>query len=180
MLTRSEKGALIDALRADIEKAQGLFLTNVIGIASNDSTALRKSVRDASGKVVVTRNTLFSKASKGTAAEALLKDLKGPQALVIAFDNAPAVAKALKIASKGLDVVELRGGILDGKSLTPAEVMALADLPSLSEMLGTLLATFNAPISAFARVLNAIKEKKENEAGMSSAPAVAAEEVSVE
>ena len=67
------------------------------------------------------------------------------------------------------ELVELRGGLLDGKALTPAEVNAIADLPSRDEMLGTLLATFNAPISALARVLFAIKEEKENGGGAEAA-----------
>lgn len=173
MLTRAEKDVIIDGLKKKITDANAIFLTNVIGLPSNDATALRKSIREAGGSLVVTRNTLFSKAAAGTDAEELLSGLKGTQAVAFAFEEAPAVAKALKECGKAFELVELRGGLLDGKALTPAEVNAIADLPSRDEMLGTLLATFNAPISAFARVLNAIKEQKE--AGVEAAP-VAAEE----
>lgn len=168
MLSRDEKGAIIDSLKSDIEKATGMFLTNVIGLTSNDGVALRKDVREAEGKLVVTRNTLFRIAAKGTPAEELLSDLKGPQAVAFAFNEAPAVAKALKEAGKAHELVELRGGLLDGKALSIQEVQALADLPSRDEMLGTLLATFNAPISALARVLFAVQETKE--AGTEAAP----------
>lgn len=161
MLKRAEKEAIIEGLKKDINAANGIFLTNVIGVKSNNSTALRKSIRDVGGKLVVTRNTLFAKAAQGTPAENLLANLKGPQAVAFAFDEAPAVAKCLKNAGKEQEVVTLKGGLLDGKELTIAEVTALADLPSRDEMLGTLLATFNAPISALARVLNAIRENME-------------------
>ena len=57
--------------------------------------------------------------------------------------------------------MDLKAGILDGQILTKAQVQQLADLPSRDQMLGTLLATFMAPASAFARVLYAIKEQKE-------------------
>ncbi|OUR94025.1 50S ribosomal protein L10 [Halobacteriovorax marinus] len=172
MLTREEKGAIVDSLKSDIEKAQGIFLTNVIGLTSNDGVALRKDIRDANGKLVVTRNTLFARAAKGTEAEEMLSDLKGPQAVAFAFEDAPGVAKALKEAGKTHELVELRGGILDGKVLSLEDVMALADLPSRDEMLGTLLATFNAPISALARVLFAVQESKD--AGEEAAPVEAA------
>jgi large subunit ribosomal protein L10 len=174
MLTRDEKGAIIESLKGDIEKAKGIFLTNVIGMTSNDGVALRKEIRDADGKLVVTRNTLFGLASKGTEAEELLSGLKGPQAVAFAFEDAPGVAKALKEAGKVHEMVELRGGLLDGKVLTVEEVKAIADLPSRDEMLGTLLATFNAPISALARVLFAVQEQKE--AGGEAAPVEAAAE----
>ncbi|OIQ15406.1 MAG: 50S ribosomal protein L10 [Bacteriovorax sp. MedPE-SWde] len=160
MLTRADKDLLISGLKTDIENANGIFLTNVIGLPSNDSNALRKEVRENEGKLVVARNTLFAKAAEGTAAEELLSGLKGTQTVAFAFGDAPGVAKALKEVSKDFDLVELRGGLLDGKSLSKEEVIAIADLPSRDEMLGTLLATFNAPISALARVLFAVQESK--------------------
>ena len=161
MLNRSEKEAIIQDLNKDIGKAKAIFLTNLIGISSNDAVSVRKAVRDAKGKMVVTRNTLFRKAAVGTPAEALLADLKGPHAVAFAFDDPAAVAKCLKIAGSTLELVDLKGGVLDGQMLTKAQVKQLADLPSRDQMLGTLLATFLAPVSAFARVLYAIQEKKE-------------------
>jgi large subunit ribosomal protein L10 len=161
MLTRAKKDSLINGLTENIKNAKAIFLTNVVGMKSNDSTALRKNVRDAEGKIVVARNTLFAKAAQGTEAEGLLSGLKGTQAVAFAFGDAPGVAKAIKEMGKISEVVELRGGLLEGKPLTAAEVSAIADLPSRDEMLGTLLATFNAPISALARVLFSIGEQKE-------------------
>ena len=64
---------------------------------------------------------------------------------------------------------ELKAGVLNGEVLSKEQLVQLANLPSREEMLGTLLATMNAPISAFARVLNSIKENKEN--GVEAAPA---------
>jgi large subunit ribosomal protein L10 len=162
MMTRAEKDVVVSQIKANIEKAQGVFLTNLVGIPSVDSVRIRKQVREAKGHVVITRNTLFARAAKGTYAEGLLADLKGSTAVAFAFEEAPAVAKIINDAAGEFDgIVTIKGGMLDGKSLSKAEVVALAKLPSRDEMLGTLLATFNAPVSAFARVLNAIKEKQE-------------------
>lgn len=164
MLNKSEKQAVIDSLKADFDKAQAVFLTNLIGITANDAVALRKEVREAGGKVAVSKNTFFAKASAGHASEEVLKDLKGPHAIAFAFEDAAAVAKALDTASKENEIITLKAGVLDGKVLSAAEMKTLASLPSRDEMLGTLLATFNAPISALARVLNSVREKKEEEA----------------
>ncbi len=161
MLSRSEKEAIIQDLNKDIGRAKAIFLTNLIGISSNDAVSVRKAVRDSNGKMVVTRNTLFKKAAAGTAAEALVANLSGPHALAFAFEDPAAVAKSLKEAGASLELVDLKGGVLDGQMLTKAQVKQLADLPSRDQMLGTLLATFLAPVSAFARVLYAIQEKKE-------------------
>ncbi len=161
MLQRAEKDKIIKNLKTDIDNSEAIFLTNLIGISSNEAVEIRKNVREAGGKIIITRNTLFGKAAAGTKAEKMLSNLKGCNAVAFAFSDAAAVAKCLKNAGKELELVDLKAGLLEDKELSQAEVMALADLPSRDEMLGTLLATFMAPISAFARVLNAVKEQKE-------------------
>jgi large subunit ribosomal protein L10 len=166
MLNRADKDAIIKDLREDINNAGAFFVTNLIGIKSVDAVAIRKQVRDAGGKLVVTRNTLFAKAAVGTKAEKLLGSLKGPHAVAFAFGEAPAVAKCLKEAGKTHELVDLKSGFFGDEELSVAKIKMLADLPSREEMLGTLLATFNAPISALARVLNAIREEKEKGGGV--------------
>lgn len=164
MMNRTEKDALVSSIREKIEKAEAVFLTNLVGIPSNDAVRIRKSVREANGHVLITRNTLFARAAQGTHAEKLLTGLKGSSALAFAYEDAAAVAKIINdAAGEFKDVVTILGGQLGEQSLSKEEVVALAKLPSRPEMLGTLLATFNAPVSAFARVLHAIKEDKEKE-----------------
>ena len=163
MMKRAEKDAIIAGLKTDIEAAKAIFLTNLIGIGANDAVEVRKGIREVDGKVIVTRNTLFEKAAVGTNAEGMLSDLKGANAVAFAFEDAAAVAKVLKEAGKEHELVELKGGLLDGKELSLEEVKALADLPSRDEMLGTVLATMMAPVSAFARLANSIKDECENQ-----------------
>ncbi len=161
MMTRAEKDAVVSSIKEKIEKSQAVFLTNLVGIPSVDSVRIRKNVREAKGHMVVTRNTLFARAAKGTFAEGLLSDLTGTSCVAFAYDDAAAVAKVVNDASgEFADIVTIRGGQLGTQKLTKADVIALAKLPSRDQMLGTLLATFNAPVSAFARVLYAIQEQK--------------------
>lgn len=171
MLKRSEKEKIILSLKEDIERSQAVFLTNLIGISANDAVSIRRGVRDVGGKVIISRNTLYQRAAIGTKCEKLLSNLKGTNAVAFAFDDPAAVAKCLKQAGKQLEQVDLRGGILEDKELTVAQVAELADLPSREEMLGTLLATFMAPISALARVLFAVKEEKEQKESGTTAEA---------
>lgn len=169
MMTRAEKDAVVSSIKEKIEKSQAVFLTNLVGIPSVDSVRIRKNVRDAKGHMVVTRNTLFARAAKGTFAEGLLQDLKGTSCVAFAYEDAAAVAKVVNDASGEFEnIVTIRGGQLGTQKLSKAEVVALAKLPSRNQMLGTLLATFNAPVSAFARVLFAIQEQKQ---GGAAAPA---------
>jgi large subunit ribosomal protein L10 len=164
MMTRAEKDAVVSSIREQIEKSQAVFLTNLVGIPSVDSVRIRKNVREAKGHMVITRNTLFARAAKGTFAEGLLADLKGNSCVAFAYEDAAAVAKIVNDASGEFEnIVTIRGGQLGTQKLSKADVVALAKLPSRNQMLGTLLATFNAPVSAFARVLFAIQEQKEKQ-----------------
>lgn len=173
MMTRAEKDVVVSSIKEKIEKSQAVFLTNLVGIPSVDSVRIRKNVRDAKGHMVITRNTLLARAAKGTFAEGLLADLKGSSAVAFAYEDAAAVAKIVNDAAGEFEnIVTIRGGMLGTQKLSKAEVVALAKLPSRDQMLGTLLATFNAPVSAFARVLFAIQEQKQ---GGAAAPAAATE-----
>jgi large subunit ribosomal protein L10 len=173
MMTRAEKDVVVSSIKEKIEKSQAVFLTNLVGIPSVDSVRIRKNVREAKGHMVITRNTLLARAAKGTFAEGLLADLKGSSAVAFAYEDAAAVAKIVNDAAGEFEnIVTIRGGMLGTQKLSKAEVVALAKLPSRDQMLGTLLATFNAPVSAFARVLFAIQEQKQ---GGAAAPAAATE-----
>jgi large subunit ribosomal protein L10 len=175
MLKRVEKEAIVDRLRSDFDKARAVFLTNLIGVTSNDAVRIRKEVRDQNGNIAITRNTLMKRAAEGTPYEEMVKEIKGTNALAFAFEDAAGIAKSLNDAGKELDHVELKAGILEGKLLSKEELIQLATLPGKDQMLATLLATFQAPVSAFARVLHAIKEQKE-----SGAEPVATEETTEE
>ncbi|MDA8791658.1 50S ribosomal protein L10 [Bacteriovoracaceae bacterium] len=165
MLTRSEKDQIINDLRDKIDKSEGIFLTNVVGISANESVELRKQIREKNGALVVTKNKLFGVAAKGTKAEEVLSNLKGTNAVAFAYDDAPGVAKAINDSAKELEAVELKAGLLEDRVLDAAELVSLANLPSKEQMLATLLATFNAPVSAFVRTVEAIRAKKEEEEG---------------
>ena len=162
MLSRAKKESMVEGLRKDLGEARAVFLTNLVGIRSADAVEVRRGVREAGGKVVVMRNTLMAKAAEGTPAAALVSGLKGPHALALAFGDAPPVAKALKEAGKRFEEVEIRGGVLGDEELALEQVKALADLPSREAMLATLLASCMAPVSAFARLLAALRDECES------------------
>ena len=161
MLSRNQKTEIIQKLRKDIESSKAIFLTNLVGISANDAVRIRREVRGVEGKVVIARNTLFQQAAKGTPCESVLKNLKGTNAVVFAFNDAAAVASVLGKANADLELVALNGGLLGDKVLSMTDVKILSKLPPRDQMLATLLATMQAPISAFVRLLESIRAQKE-------------------
>ena len=171
MLSREQKVALVDGLREKISGARAIFLTNLIGVSSNRASEVRKQVRKAQGTVVITRNTLFKRAARGTVAEEMLAGLKGSNALALAFEDAPAVAKALYEAGQEDGVITLEKGILGGRALSSSELIELAKLPARDIMLATLLATMQAPVGSLVRVLDAIRQQRAASTGEASVEA---------
>ena len=161
MLDRAKKAEVMSELKSGFENANAVFLTNLIGLTSNDAVELRKTLEMLMQNFCYKKYTIC-KASVGTVCEEMMKGLVCPHAVAFANETA-AVAKALKEAGEKFEnVVSLKAGILKGQSLTSDELVQLASLPGKDQMVATLLATFNAPVGAFVRVLNAIKESKES------------------
>lgn len=163
MLDRQKKEELVKDLREKINGARAVFLTNVVGLPSNESNALRKKVREADGTIVVVRNTLLERAGQGTAVQELLTNLKGQNALAIAFKDAPGVAKALYEASEDYEFITLEKGFLGDRYLEKSDLVGLAKLPSRDVLLAMTLSTMQAPVSAFVRLLSSIKGQKEEQ-----------------
>ena len=163
-MTRQQKEQIVQGLKANMEKASALFYTDMIGIKANDANALRRSLWNTKGQVVVAKNSLLQRAVKGSYAEKTWTNLKGSSAIVFAFEDAAAVAKCFK-DMENLPSVALRGGYLREKELDIKQIKTLANLPARPQMLATLLASFMAPASAFVRALEAIRTKKEQESG---------------
>jgi large subunit ribosomal protein L10 len=161
MITRESKEKVITELRASFAESNAVFLTNIIGMPSNESVQLRKDVRKLGGNIMVARNTLIASASKAEGFGTVFSDLNGSSALVFSYSDPSAIAKVVLDASKVYEFIKFRGGYLGKTQLSGREVDALASLPPRNQVLATLLATFNAPISAFARVVDAIRLKKE-------------------
>ena len=179
-MKRATKEALVADLRQKIDGAKALFLTNLIGVSSNRANEVRKSIRGAKGVLVITRNTLFERAAEGTEAKEMLGGLKGPNALALAFEDVPAVAKVLYEAGKVDEVITLEKGLLNGQLLIKDQLVNLAKLPSREVILATLLATMQAPIGSFVRVLDAIREQKEQGQGATASTAEASTQTATE
>lgn len=160
MLTREKKNEILKDLKGNLEKSQAIFLTNLVGIPANSAVKLRRQIRDAGGSVHVVKNTLLKMVLKDKLSEKLL-NIKGTHAVAFAYNEPVKVVKALYDAGKEFEIIDLKSGMFDGKELTKADMEVLAKLPSRDQMLATLLATFNAPVSAFVRVLSQVKDLQE-------------------
>jgi len=183
-LTREEKAKQVEWLRRQFQDVGGLFLADYKGLSVEDLNALRRELRPHGAMLKVLKNTLVRLAYKDTTVAVLEHDVVGTRAAAWTQSehSVPALAKVLVGFAKTHPKFEVVRGVLGGQKVEPSEVEALSKLPSREQLLGTLLGTAMAPVSAFVgtlaavprsflTVLKAIEEQKA--AATESAPAEA-------
>lgn len=129
------------------------------GLSVAEITELRRSLRAEGVDMKVYKNTLVRRAAD-EAGFAELKDIMaGPNALAFGTDETAAARVMAKFAKKHKALI-LKGGIVEGKVIDEATLTELSLLPNREGMLSMFLSVLNAPISSFARVVNAVAEAK--------------------
>ncbi len=118
---------------------------------------LRTRLLESGARFTVVKNTLTRRAAEAAGADALLALLDGPSAIAFleADGDMVAAAKALADSARETNVLEIRGGVMQGRAMTAAEVETLATLPPADVLRGQVLGAIIAPLTAIAGLLNA-------------------------
>ncbi len=153
-MKKSEKTALVEDLTQSFGRASIALVSEYRGMTAAESTEMRKRLRAVRGEMRVAKNTLIRRAIKGTTYEALDSNLGGQVGLILSYEDPVILAKTFTSFGPLGDKLKLRGAVLDGKPLTPAEVQALAALPPRAVIFGQLLGLLNAPATQLVRLLN--------------------------
>ncbi len=137
-----------------LNQSQGVILTQNNGMTVAQIQELRNSIREQNGAYHVAKNTLTAIALKEVGMPVPEDLLNGTTVVGFAFDNMPGVAKTITEFAKKNEQVVVKGGVMDGNVLSPADVKALADLPSFDQIRAGLLGVINAPATQIAGALN--------------------------
>jgi large subunit ribosomal protein L10 len=156
MKNKSDKQKDLDALRAELEKAQNIFLTGYEKLKVSQDFELRKTIRGAGAKYRVVKNRIAEKAAEGTKAADLLKDLKGMCSLAYTSGDPVALAKALTVYAKANPSFTFRAGMVEGRVIDISGIQALATLPSREEIFSKLLYLINAPAQRLVTAINGV------------------------
>jgi large subunit ribosomal protein L10 len=153
-MRRTEKAENVRGLQDDLGRATLAVLAEYRGLTAGQMNRFRRAVREAQGRCRVTKNTLTRRAVAASRYEKLTPLLNGPVALVLAFKDPVALAKLTVKFADELPKLEIKGAVLDGQVLPPAEVKALASLPAREIVLAQLLGLLQAPAGQLLRTLN--------------------------
>jgi large subunit ribosomal protein L10 len=193
-MARADKTAAVAEIADQFRDSAGAVLTEYRGLTVKQLKELRTALGGHATYAVV-KNTLTKIAAKDAGVEGMSEMLAGPSAIAFITGDAVETAKGLRNFAKANPQLLIKGGVLDGKPLTPAEIETLASLESREVLLAKLAgamkaqmssaaALFAAPLSQTARVLGALQEKAQQDpsvlAGGAGTPAPAAAEAPAE
>ena len=156
-MQRSEKEQVVAELTERLTSAQALIVADYRGLTNGELEGLRDELTKHGARFAVVKNTLTRRAAEATGADAVLALLEGPTAIAfIESDGDPvAVAKALGQTARETRVLEVRGGVLEGRSITPDDIENLAKLPPLDVLRGQVVGAVTAPLYAIVGLFTA-------------------------
>jgi len=152
-----DKERIVEELAAELGSAETLIVADYRGLTNKQLEALRDQLLPHGARFRIVKNTLTRRAAEQAGAESLLVMLEGPTAIAFieASGDPAAVAKALAQTAKETNVLTLRGGILEGKELSGADVDQLAKLPPVDILRGQLVGAIVAPLTQLLGLVSA-------------------------
>jgi large subunit ribosomal protein L10 len=172
-MNREQKSAVIDEIAGQIGDADAVFAVDYRGISVPQAAELRAQLRDVDATFRVVKNSLTERAADKAGADSLRELLDGPTAFTFVRGDAAVAAKAISDFARRSGLMPFKGGLLDGRALTPEELQAIARLPAREVLHAQLVGTVAAPLTGLVRglgsligglavALGQVREKKES------------------
>ncbi|WP_226016167.1 50S ribosomal protein L10 [Novosphingobium sp. FKTRR1] len=153
-MDRSQKADSVAYLNGVFSEAGAVIITRNLGLTVAQTTVLRNKIREVGATYKVAKNSLAKLAVAGTDYEGLGDFFTGPTAIAASVDPV-AAAKAIVEFAKTTDKIEIVGGSMGTQVLNADGVKALASMPSLDELRGTLIGLIQAPATKLAQLATA-------------------------
>jgi len=154
---RTDKEQIVAELAEQLGSTETLIVADYRGLTNKQLESLRDELIRHGARFRIVKNTLTRRAAELSGSDALLVMLEGPTAIAFieSGGDPAAVAKALATTARETNVLTLRGGILEGKTLSGEEVETLAKLPSAEVLRGQLLGVVVAPLTQLLALVSA-------------------------
>jgi len=170
-MARPDKAAAVAELTDQFRDSNAAVLTEYRGLTVAQLKQLRRTL-SGNATYAVVKNTLTIIAAKQAGVVGLDDKLAGPSAIAFITGDPVTAAKGLRDFAKANPALVIKGGVLDGRSLTPAEIIKLADLESREVLLAKLAGAFKAklyqaaylftaPAAQAVRTIEALREKNQ-------------------
>ena len=150
-MNKEEKAALVDEIADRLGEAEAIFAVDYRGISVPQAAELRAKLREADATFRVVKNRLAKRAAEQAGTTELDELLDGPTALTFVKGDAVIAAKAISTFGRQHDILEYKGGMMDGAPLDPDQFTAIARLPGLDVLHGQLVGVAASPLTGLTR-----------------------------
>jgi len=156
-MKKEDKERVVAELTERLKASDTLLVADYRGLTMPQIDELRTKLLASGARFTVVKNTLTRRAAEAAGADALLQLLEGPSAIAFleADGDMVAAAKALADSARDTKVLAIRGGVMEGRTVTAEEVESLATLPPVDVLRGQVLGAVVAPLTTFVALLNA-------------------------
>ena len=155
-MPNAENVEMLAQIKGDLEGSSAMWVVDYRGLTVKDIQNLRRSIREAGAVMKVYKNTLMRIALEQSELPTLDDMLEGPSAFVFAGDDVAAAAKAVKNFAKDNQNLEIKGGLMEGKAVSAAEVEAIASLPSREELIAQIAGAISGVARGLATTINGV------------------------
>src|SRR6186997_1971832 len=155
-MLKREKERVVADLVERLRASDTLIVADYRGLSMPEIDGVRTEVLKHGARFTVVKNTLTKRAAEEAGVPELVEFLDGPTAIAFVGDgDMVGVAKALNDTARQTKILTVRGGILEGKTMTAEQVRELASLPPADVLRGQVLGAIVAPLNAIAGLINA-------------------------
>ncbi|MDP9277086.1 MAG: 50S ribosomal protein L10, partial [Actinomycetota bacterium] len=155
-MNREEKAAAVEEIAGQIEAAESIFAIDYRGISVPQAAELRAKLREADASFRVVKNRLTKLAAEKAGREQLTELLDGPTALTFVRGDMALAAKAITTLDREWEVLEFKGGLVDGEMLDPEEFNVIARLPGRDALHAQLAGMVASPLTGLVRGLSSM------------------------
>jgi len=154
---KEDKEQVVASLTERLKTAETVLVADYRGLTMPQIDALRTRLLESGARFSVVKNTLTRRAAEAAGSDALLALLEGPSAIAFIETEGDmlAAAKALADAARETRILVIKGGVMQGRTMTAPEVESLATLPPIDVLRGQVLGAIVAPLSSLIGLVSA-------------------------
>ena len=166
---------MVQQLQAELARTANVFVAEYRGMTVEQVTDLRVKLRKADGALRVVKNTFLRRAVDGSDKASVAGVAKGPNAVIFASADFVELTKVLAATDREIEHFKLKGGVVAGQAVTPAEIRQISQMPPRAVLLARAVGSLASPLRGFLTVcqgnarklvyaLEAIRKAKEQAA----------------
>src|SRR3954447_19803779 len=155
-MDREQKTAVVEELASELKDATAIFAVDYRGISVPQAAELREGLRDADTRFRIVKNRLTLRAADAAGTDGLKEHLSGPTALALVKGDAALAAKTLNRLGSEWELLDYKGGLMDGQSLDPDSFTAIAKLPGRDALNAQLAGMVASPLTGLVRGLGSM------------------------